>query len=176
MFYEVLGDEVVTPERKAAVEDILQENKDNENIIVTSVMTHMEIIPSKLELKKPGAERRYMGMFDGKHFLDVEVGRNILTVAREIREFYYRPPDVAAGKPPKLMDTVDSIHLATAIIYRAAEFHTRDDDHKGTKIPLVSLYTWSGVDKVCGKYPLIILSPETVQKVLPLGQGGKGKA
>lgn len=84
--------------------------------------------------------------------------------AREIREFYYR--DDAAGK--KIMDAGDAVHLATATIYGAPEFHTRDDDGRGSKIPLVSLYKWSGIDKLCGKYPLQIISPEHDQKVLNL--------
>ncbi len=36
-----------------------------------------------------------------------------------------------------VMDTADAIHLATAIIHNASEFHTCDDDGQGLKIPLV---------------------------------------
>jgi transposase-like protein len=81
--------------------------------------------------------------------------------------------DTAAGKAAKVMDAADAVHLATATIYSAAEFHTRDDDQKGSKIPLVSLYDWSGSDKICDKYPLLIKSPQTNQGVLPLGEGNK---
>jgi hypothetical protein len=66
-----------------------------------------------------------------------------------------------------------AVHLATASIYDVKEFHTRDDESKGTKIPLVSLYAWSGIDQLCGKYKLPIVSPETEQKVLDLGQTKK---
>lgn len=172
MFYEVLGDEPVSPERKGAIQEILEANKAGDNLIFTSVITHLEVIPSKIEAKKPGAENQYLGTFDGKRFVDQEIGRNILLRAREIREFYYRPPD-ETGKGVKVMDAADAVHLATAIIYQAHEFHTRDNDDHGTKIPLVSLYKWSGVDKVCDKYPLQIVSPEHKQKAFPFDQSEK---
>jgi predicted nucleic acid-binding protein len=168
MFYEVLGDEPVTPQRRAAVQQILEANKAGENVIVTSVITHLEVIPAKLEAKKPGAAQQYLGMFDAKRFVEIEINRNILLRAGEIREFYFRAADPANGKSQKVMDTADAIHLATATIYSAGEFNTRDDDQKASKIPLVSLYSWSGVNKVCGKYPLNIVSPEAAQGVLDL--------
>ena len=91
MFYEVLGDEPVALEKKEAINEILQDNKDGKNVILTSVITHIEVIPTKLDLKKPGAAAQYLALFDGKRFLDVEISRNILMRAREIREFYSHP-------------------------------------------------------------------------------------
>jgi hypothetical protein len=173
MFYEVLGDEPVSLEKKTAIQEILEDNKTGKNVIVSSVLTHLEVIPSKMEAKKPGAESQYLGIFDGKRFVDIELSRNILMRAREIREYYYRPGDGATGTSAKVMDTADAVHLATATIYKAAQFHTRDDDDKGFKIPLVSLYTWSGVDKVCAKYALQIVSPEHKQKALPFDESSK---
>lgn len=168
MFYEVLGDEPVTPQKRAAVQQHLEANKGGENVIVTSVITHLEVIPAKLEAKKPGAAQQYLGMFDAKRFVEIEINRNILLRASEIREFYFRALDQIKGTPQKVMDTADAIHLATATIYGAAEFHTRDNDQKGSKIPLVTLYDWSGVNKVCGKYPLNIVSPEAAQGAFDL--------
>lgn len=168
MFYEVLGDEIVTSEKKEAIEEVLLKNKKYENLIITSVVTHLEVLPSKLEQKHSEGERKYRSMFDGKRFLDYEITRNTLIRAREIREFYYRAPKLDASA--KIMDATDALHLATATLFNVTEFHTRDDNSKGTKIPLVSLYQWSGVDKVCGKYPLKIVSPEHDQGTLDLGK------
>ncbi len=64
------------------------------------------------------------------------------------------------------MDLGDCIHLATAIIEGASEFHTRDDNKKGAKIPLLSLYSFSGQSKVCGKYELEIKEPIAIQGTL----------
>ena len=167
LFYEVLGDEPVSPQKRAAIEEILGENKRTENVIFTSVVTHLEVLPRKLSAKDADDEADYLALFDGKRFVEQEISRNILMRAREIRDFYYRPAD-ANGLGAKMMDAADAVHLATASIYSADEFHTRDDDTKGSKVPLVSLYSWSGVDKLCGKYPLKIVSPENAQGILSL--------
>jgi predicted nucleic acid-binding protein len=170
IFYEVLGDEPVSPEKKAAIDEFLQLNKDGKNLVITSIITHLEVVPKKLAEKDKAAERKYLGLFDGKRFLDMEISRNVLMRAREIRDFYYRPASIKAGTKAKIMDSADAVHLATASIYGVVDFHTRDDDDKGSKIPLVSLYKWSGIGKLCGKYPLSIVSPEHDQKVLALGK------
>jgi len=169
MFYEVLGDEPVSAERRAATEQLMAANKKNENIICTSVACHLEVIPSKLTEKDVDDERQYLNLFDHVHFVDIEISTNVLMLAREIKDYYFRP--VKNGNSAKMMDTVDAIHLATAIINNVDEFHTRDDSSKGSKVPLVSLYTWSGKGKVCDRYPLEIISPESPQGNLNLTGG-----
>jgi len=167
MFFEWLCDEPVPPACQAEVERILQENKEKKNIIITSAITHIECVPQKLETKKPGALAKFESIFDGVHFSDVEVTVNVLKLAREIRDFYYVPYNPLKNPPTgKMMDTGDAIHLATAIIYEAQEFHSRDDKAKGSKVPLVGLYDYSRLNKVCGKYPMTIISPESSQGVL----------
>lgn len=163
LFFEVLCDEQVAPEARAAIDDLLSANKEEKNVLVTSVITHIECVPQKLEAKKPGALATYEAMFDGVHLIDQQISANVLRLAREIKDFYCKPPDLARNFYGKMMDTGDAIHLATAIIFQADEFQTRDDNKKGSKVPLVSLYSYSGHDKVCGKYPLKIVSPTNDQ-------------
>lgn len=159
MFFEVLCDEVVAAEQRAAVDEIVAANKAEENVIVTSVITHIGCVPQKLEAKKPGALARYEALFNGVHAIDQQISANVLKLASEIKDYYFKPPDLAQGFYGKMMDTGDAIHLATAIIFGADEFHTRDDNKKGTKVPLVSLYQYSGKEKICGKHSLKIISP-----------------
>lgn len=166
MFYEVLGDEPVSAQKKAAVTEILEANEKGENYIITSVITHLEVLPTKLEGKGVDDEADYLAQFDAQKMGDIEINSNILLRAREIRDFYYKPAG-ADGKGAKMMDLGDSIHLATASIYGAVVFHTRDDDHKGTKISLLKLYE-GGTPKLCGKYDLKIESPESPQGNLDL--------
>jgi predicted nucleic acid-binding protein len=166
LLYEVLGDEPVSPEKKMAIQEILEANKNCQNLIITSIITHIEVIPAKLNAKQIDGEKKYRAMFDGERFLDYEINRNILMRAREIKDFYFRP--AAPGQSQKVMDSADALHLATATIYGVSEFHTRDDDAQGSKIPLVSLYKWSGIESVCGKYPLLIRSPEHDQRFMDL--------
>src|SRR5260370_37631728 len=111
LFYEVLGDEKVPPGKKAAVDEILKENKNGENVIVTSVITHLEVLPGKLEGKKADAAAKYLKLFDAKHYFEVEISTNILLRAPEMREFYYKAAD-DEGDGGKMMDLGDAIHLA----------------------------------------------------------------
>lgn len=162
MFYEVLSDKNVKPEHRAAVDEILVKNKKKENLIITSVVTHIEVLPKKISTLSAETAQKYLSMFDGVRIIDVEMNRNIATLAREIRDFYYRSAEENDGQF-KLMDANDAVHLATAYIYKVDEFHTRDNDSKKAKIPLVDLYSYSGCSKICDKYELCIISPEALQ-------------
>lgn len=162
LFYEYLGNEDVSARWKAGLQKVLGENKKGENVILTSVVAHLEVLPEKLETKKPGAEAAYLALFDAKRFVEVEVSTNIIMRAREIRDFYYRPAD-QYGVGAKMMDAGDAIHLATATIHQADVFHTRDNCNKRGNVPLLTMKEMFGVDRVCGKYSLEIISPEEDQ-------------
>ncbi|MCJ2053922.1 type II toxin-antitoxin system VapC family toxin [Methylobacterium sp. J-070] len=169
MFYEVLSDQNVKAEHRAAVDEILARNKKKENLIITSVVTHIEVLPKKVSATDAEKEAKYLAMFDGTRIIDVELGRNVATLAREIRDFYYKSAEENEGQY-KMMDANDAVHLATAYIYKAVEFHTRDNDSKKAKVPLVDLYKYSGISKICNKYELVIVSPETAQGYLGVFQ------
>lgn len=162
LFFEWLGDEPVEKALKDGLDDVLDANDKSENIIVTSVITDLEIVPSKLEGKNAQAAQAYNDLFDSVKFHQLELTKNIITRAREIRDFYYKEAD-AFGKGGKMMDLGDAIHLATATVYNVDEFHTRDAGVKGSKVPLLGLYEYSGMDKVCDKYELKIISPTAQQ-------------
>lgn len=163
IFYEWLGNEAVTAAKRDGVKEIIGANDKKENLIVTSVISHLEILPRKLGEKDVSDEQDYLALFDGEHFHEIELNANIIQRAREIRDYYYSP--LADGKY-KMMDLGDCIHLATATINRVDEFHTRDSDRKGRKVPLLKLYEISNTPKVCGKYELKITSPEAEQGAL----------
>lgn len=165
MFYEILGNEQSSTMKKAAVQDVLTDNKDAKNMIITSVVTHLEVLPSKLDIKGANDERGYLALFDALHFVEIELSTNIVLRAREIRDFYYVAPD-DQGIGAKMMDVGDAIHLATATIHHANEFHTRDNYKKKGNLPLLDLYKVSGNPRVCGKYDLRIISPEAPQGAL----------
>jgi len=162
MFYERLNNETVTPTQRAKVTEILSENREKKNRIVTSAITDLEVLPEKLNIEDAYKEEAYFGMFDGEYMISAEITANVLRLAREIRNRYFRPVPEGGGYC-KMMDLGDSIHLATAAIMKVTEFHTRDDNQDKTKIPLVSLYQWAGEDRLCGRYDLKIVSPETDQ-------------
>lgn len=169
IFYEWLGKESVSATKKEAIDEILAANEKKENLITTSVITHLEVLPRKLDEKGAADEQDYLSLFDATHFHEIEINTNIIMRAREIRDFYYSP--LAEGSGYKMMDLGDCIHLATASINGVAEFHTRDSSRKGAKVPLLKLYELSGVSKLCGKYDLKILSPEASQPRFDYEQG-----
>lgn len=164
IFYEWLGKESVSDAKRGGLDEILGDNEQQRNLIITSSITHLEVLPRKLGEKGASDEQDYLSLFDSVHFHEIEVSGNILLRAREIRDYYYSP--LASGVF-KMMDLGDCIHLATASIYGASEFHTRDRDSKGSKVPLLDLYALSGNPKLCGKYDLAIISPEAKQGNLP---------
>jgi len=172
MFYEVLGNEVVAAQKRAKVDEILAANEKGENLIITSVISHLEVLPEKLEGKGAKDAEDYLALFDAVHFVEVEISANIILRAREIRNHYYRAPD-EKGNGYKMMDLGDALHLATASIYGVTEFHTRDRDQKGPKVPLVGLYAAYDETKLCAKYDLEIVSPESPQGVLALDEAQK---
>lgn len=168
IFYEWLGKESVPREKSEGVNEILAANQKGENIIITSVITHLEVLPRKLADKGASDEQDYLALFDADHFHEIELNANIVLRAREIRDYYYSPLVPDGGY--KMMDLGDCIHLATASIYGVAEFHTRDSDRKGAKVPLLKLYEISDNPRLCGKYELDIKSPLAVQPTLGLGE------
>ncbi len=165
LFYEVLGNENVDSNKKNGLKEIMDANDANENYIITSVISHLEVLPSKLDDKGANDAQDFLSLFDALHYGAIEISTNIMLMAREIRDFYYKSAD-ATGHGGKMMDLGDCIHLATAIIHGVTEFHTRDKATKGSKISLLKLYDVSGNSKVCGKYDLVIKSPESDQGVL----------
>jgi len=164
IFYEWLGNEPVERTKGDAVREILSDNEKGENLIVTSVISHLEVLPRKLAGKGASDEEDYLSLFDADHFHEIEINANILLRAREIRDYYYSP--LVQGGGFKMMDLGDCIHLATASINNVDEFHTRDCDKKGSKVPLLKLYEVSGNPRLCGKYDLRIVSPEADQTSL----------
>ena len=167
LFYEVLGNENVDGNKQQGIKEILEANDAGENYIITSVITHLEVLPSKLDDKGADDEQDFLALFDASHYGAIEISTNIMLLAREIRDFYFKPSDTT-GHGGKMMDLGDCIHLSTAIIHGVDEFHTRDKTNKGSKISLLKLYEASGNPKVCGKYDLVIKSPESDQGVLVL--------
>ncbi len=163
IFYEYLKDERPgTPDRQR-IDAILADNKALRNRICTSVITHTEFLPKKIT--DPEAEKRYLAQFGSLYFFDIEADRQVISLARHIRDFYFVAPTDSSRM--KIMQLGDAIHVATAIIHNVTEMHTRDKKSKGTAIPLLGLPEASPNGKICGVYDLKIVSPTLTQPNLP---------
>ena len=89
---------------------------------------------------------QFDALFERRDVVVINVDRRIIDLAAAIND-YYAPKG-------KTLGASDSIHLASAIQYGAAEFHTVDGSGKRKK--LLSLEA-SGM--IAEKYPLIIRQP-----------------
>lgn len=159
IFYEHLNEEQTEPRKRQAVDDCLEQNKQKRNRICTSVITHTEVLPKKLDKT---LEQRYWEKFQSLYFFDIEIDRNVISLAREIKDYYFNPGD-PVGVNYKMLSTGDAIHLATAIIHQVNEFHTRDKNPKHGNIKLLGLPESSPSGKICGLHSLRVLSPEVSQ-------------
>lgn len=155
--------EAPSPNKIRAIRNLLDENARHENRIITSTITHIEVLPKKLNQRDAAKEAEYWTYYDGRWFLDVEPNRNIINLAREIKDFYYEPDDPVAGKGHRMMSTGDAIHLATAIVYEVDVLHTRDGKRKGGNVPILGLPKASPNGKIAGRWDLKIESPEDEQ-------------
>jgi hypothetical protein len=93
----------------------------------------------------------------------VEISRNTIALARRIKDYYYEPAKPDLGLTHRMLSTGDAIHLATAIIYKVDELHTRDGNRSKGNVPLLGLAESSANGKIAGQYPLKIVSPEDQQ-------------
>jgi predicted nucleic acid-binding protein len=125
--------------QKQAIKRLLRENKDKKNRIFTSAITHLEALPKKLNKNDVAKEAEYMSMFGSMYFFDIAVDGQVIQLAREIKDFYFVEGDPKAGLSYQMMSTGDAVHLATAIINQATEFHTRDKNTRGGNVKLIGL-------------------------------------
>jgi hypothetical protein len=136
------------------IEDTIRKVHNNEIVLFTSFMTQTEVFESRLSQK---AKEGWQGVFKRKNVKMISGDQRIGELSSFIRDYYSR-------KSIKIQ-APDAIHLATAIIYQADEFHTLDGaGPKKRPSDLLRLGT-----KIAGRYNLLICTPEGAQ--LPLTAG-----
>jgi predicted nucleic acid-binding protein len=132
------------------VREMIQRHKRRDIKIMTSVLTQVEVLQGKIPA---GVGNAFSDLL--KRIARVGMDIKVAQLAHDLRDHYSR----AGGK--QLM-TADAIHLATAIHYRADEFHTFDDGGKGKALGLLQL---SGD---VGGHKLEICKPEAKSPQLDL--------
>jgi hypothetical protein len=109
------------PQKDAAVVDgiehIVREVERGHAGVMTSVITRIEILNTRIENKEADA---FFKLFSRPSMQQVNVDPRIAQVAHDIRTFY------ASQEPPVRFWTPDCIHLATAVVYEADEMNTLD--------------------------------------------------
>ncbi|MCD4707369.1 MAG: PIN domain-containing protein [Candidatus Sabulitectum sp.] len=120
---------------------------DGEAVLVLSSLARVEILKSFLRTDQ---ERKFEDFLNRSNIMEIEMGPRVAEKARELRDHYQGQKQ----NSKKILCSEDAIHLATAIMYRADEFHTFDTNGKNRCLGLIPL---SG--SVAG-YPLTICRPQ----------------
>lgn len=135
--------EEAPPKRKAGdmegLERIITLVNRGEMLLFTSVLTHTEVLASKME---DGAKSRYSAVFQRPEIIEIAVDNPIAKLASEIRDFYIQAREKLPAEQREQalkVSTPDAIHLATAIHYGAEEFHTFDGDDEKKRDGLLRL-------------------------------------
>lgn len=107
------------------VREVVARAKRRECTILTSVLTLTEALQSKLPV---GMDRLFADLLKRTQRIGMDI--KVAELAHDIRNYYTVNSAQYGGKK---LQTPDAIHLATAILYRADEFHTFDSGKKDAK-------------------------------------------
>jgi predicted nucleic acid-binding protein len=107
--------------------DCVEKFKRREISLMTSALTLIEMTAVKIPA---GVETLLEETMQRSNFTTVSVDIRVAKLARDLRNHYLLRPTEYSGLTLSLPD---SIHLATAILYHANEFHTFDGEGSARK-------------------------------------------
>jgi predicted nucleic acid-binding protein len=140
------GEESHGKEHMAALKVIAQENFEMKNVIITSVITQIEVLSAKLTADQ---EELFKKSFRSQFHIQYDVDPPIAQKARQFRESLLNSSGKGLALP-------DAIHLATAAIYKADEVLTFDDGQKDKKsLGLLELNGNERVEKLAIRKPTV---------------------
>ena len=116
LFLSWLADESRPSSEMDGVREIIERSQRRDCRIMTSVITTVEVLEAKIPA---GVERMFHGLM--KRISRGGVDTKIAQLAHDIRNYY-------VSRGIMKVKTPDAIHVATAILNRAEEFHTFDGD------------------------------------------------
>lgn len=132
LFLAWINDEQRKSGEMDGVREVIARSKRREVVIMTSVLTQVEALQSKLPV---GMDRLFLDLMKRVQRLGMDT--KVAALAHDIRDYYMVHAQEHEGKK---LTTPDAIHLATAILHRADEFHTFDSGKKDSKsIGLIQL-------------------------------------
>lgn len=150
LFLSWLKDEERKIGEMDGVREVIERSGRREVKIMTSVLTSVEVLASKIPA---GMDTLFEGLMKRINRVGMDV--RVASIAHDLRNHY-------ASLGGKTLSTPDAIHLATAILYRADEFHTFDEEGSRRSLGLIPL---SGN---VGGHKLTICKPEAKRPQLDL--------
>ena len=113
------------------VREVIEQAKRREVKLITSVLTLTEVLSSQIPI---GIDTLFANLL--KRISKQGVDIKIATLAHDLRDFYVQK---AVEHERKILSTPDALHLATAILCRADEFHTFDESNSRNSLGLLPL-------------------------------------
>lgn len=107
--------------------DLAKEVDAGKKVLVTSVVTRMEILRSTLTKAQ---NEKYDLLFKRRNFQEMPIDKRVVALAHDLRDFYQQQK---AKDGLATLTTPDSIHLATAIVWKVECFYTFDGKDKAKK-------------------------------------------
>lgn len=132
------------------VREVVDRVKKRNVTLITSVLTSVEVLSGSIPVGMDTFFKNFV-----RRVNQISVDPRVADLAHQIRNHYRN----LGGKP---LSTADAIHLATAIHYRATEFHTFDEKGRDKTLGLIPL---SGN---VGGHRLTICKPSAIQHSLDL--------
>lgn len=102
------------------LQDIVNEIEANQIILLRSAVLRTEILTDSLQ---QNVQTQYRQLLRRSNIQEKDADPRVMDKAAEIREYH--------RKKAQSVSTPDAIHLATAILYNADEFHTMDGLQQG---------------------------------------------
>lgn len=115
LFLAWLKDESRASGEMAGVREVIERSKRRDCRLMTSVLTSVEVLQGRIPA---GFETLFNGLL--RRINRVGMDTKVAGIAHDIRNHY-------ASTGASKLKTPDAIHLATAILHRADEFHTFDE-------------------------------------------------
>jgi predicted nucleic acid-binding protein len=150
LFLAWLKDEERRVGEMDGVRELIERARRRDVRLITSVLTTVEVLAAKIPAGMDTLFQNLMRRVN-RQAMDIRVA----SIAHDLRNHY-----VLLGG--KTLSTPDAIHLATAILYRADEFHTFDSEGSSRSLGLIPL---SGN---VGGHRLTICKPEARNPQLDL--------
>ena len=144
------------PGEMDGVRDYIERLKRREIVIITSTLTFVEVREAKIGA---GGFEMFESVMQRKATQRVSVDTKVAKLAGNLRDYYSARQDEYGGRT---LTVPDAIHIATAIINKANEFHTFDEKNRHCSLGLIPL---SGN---VGGHSLKICKPVAMQPGLDL--------
>ena len=112
-----------TPEEMNGIESVYKLAEYNKATLLVSLLWRIEVLDSTLNTEQKTTLQQALS---GKLFAIRPIGEKVIDLAHNIRDFYLKKNPEENQSTLRKIKTPDAIHLASAIIYGAHEFHTFD--------------------------------------------------